>query len=156
MRQQFGLLCLLCLFISGYYTQDPTTTINPNWQGDPRLCTINPPPTPSTEPAPPFPKFPTSAEFTLERIEVTSILSNITLPSKLSRFEYLYDYNANKIILVKNQNGFIDVEYYYYNILKKSTYYVGQYCNVTDIKVNDIMGKCRELICRDPIHRFDF
>ncbi|CAF0962698.1 unnamed protein product [Adineta ricciae] len=139
MQEQYGLLCLLCLFISGYYAQDPTTTINPNWFGDPRLCTTNPPPTPSTQTPPPFPKFPAKAEFTLERVEVSSLLSNITFPSKLSLYEYLFDYNANTMILVKNQNGFIDAEYYYYNILKKSTYYGGRYCVVTDIGVNNIM-----------------
>ncbi|UJR30727.1 hypothetical protein I4U23_018247 [Adineta vaga] len=136
MQQKYGLLCLLFLFISGYYTQDPTTTLNPNWQGDPKVCIVNPPPTPSPEPAPPFPQFSQTAEFTLERVESSRLVTNITLPSQLSLYQYLYDYNANKLIMVKNKNGLIDVEYYYYNILKKSTYYGGQFCVVTDIPQN--------------------
>ena len=89
-----------------------------------------------------MPIFPKQAEFTLERVEITHVL-NLTLPSQLTLYQYIYDYNANKMIMVKNKNGFVDVEYYYYDILKKSTYYGGQYCVVTDIPTNNDMGKHR-------------
>jgi hypothetical protein len=138
MRRQYGLLCLLLVFISGYQAQEPTQA-PPEWNGDPLVCVVKPPPTPSPEPAPPFPKFTTKAEFALERVEIKYAL-NLTLPSEMTLYEYIYDYDANKLIMVKNKNGFIDVEYYYYGILKKSTYYAGQYCVVTDIPQNQDMG----------------
>jgi len=131
--QQYGLLCLLILFICGYYAQDPTTTPGVDWNGDPTLCTADPSVT--SAPGPPLPTFSNQAEFALERVEIKHIL-NTTLPSELTMYQYLYDYNANKLIMVKNSNGFIDVEYYYYELLKKSTYYRGEFCVVSDIRTN--------------------
>jgi hypothetical protein len=142
MRQQYGLVCLLLLLsISGYQTQDTTapTPPLPDWNGDPKLCVINQPPTPSPLPPPPFPKFTNQAEFALERVQIKHVL-NTTLPSELTLYEYLYDYDANKLIMVKNTNGFIDAEYYYYNILKKTTYFGGDFCVVTDIPQESDMG----------------
>ncbi|CAF0925763.1 unnamed protein product [Rotaria sordida] len=129
---------LLLLFISQYQAQDPTTP--GDWNGDSNLCTVNPTTTPSSLPAPPIPRFPNQAEFALERVEVKHI-QNITLPSEITTLEYLYDYNANQLIIVKNRNGIIDVEYFYYGIMKKSTYYGGDFCVVTNIPTgNDMDG----------------
>ncbi|CAF4426574.1 unnamed protein product, partial [Adineta steineri] len=47
-----------------------------------------------------------------------------------------YDYGANKLILIKNSQGLIDVEYFHYETLKKSTYLRQQVCIVTDIAQN--------------------
>ncbi|CAF1146888.1 unnamed protein product [Adineta steineri] len=137
MRQQYGIFCLLVLFITGYQAQE-TSTLNPDWHGDPLLCTNNPVPTSAPGPIPPVPQFPRRAEFALERVEAKRIL-NITLPDQVTMYEYLYDYDANSLIMVKNANGFIDVEYFYYHILKKSTYIARQYCNVSDIPTNQEM-----------------
>ncbi|CAF0870687.1 unnamed protein product [Rotaria sordida] len=138
MHRLKGVVFLLLLFIAKYQAQDPTPPTD--WNGDPNLCTINPPPTPSSLPAPPMPRFPNKAEFGLERVEIKHII-NITLPSEMTMLEYLYDYDANKLIIVKNKNGFIDAEYFYYGPNKKSTYYQGQYCVVTDIPTeNDMDG----------------
>jgi hypothetical protein len=138
MRQHYGLLCLLLLFISGYQAQT-SPPAPPEWNGDPRVCVVQPAPTPAPGVQPPFPKFTTKAEFALERVEIKHVL-NQTLPSEMTLYEYIYDYDANKLIMVKNKNGFIDVEYYYYGILKKSTYYAGQYCVVADIPQNTNLG----------------
>ena len=112
----------------------------PDWNGDPKLCTVDPS-------APiindrPLPVFSNQAEFTLERVEVKHIM-DVTLPSELTLYQYLYDYDANKLILVKNTNGFIDVEFYYYESLKKSTYYRRTMCAVTDILTNVDIGMFR-------------
>ncbi|CAF5002684.1 unnamed protein product [Rotaria sp. Silwood1] len=134
MRQQYGFVFLLLLFISKYHAQNPTTISPLEWNGDPKLCTVNPSVTPSTIPGPPLPKFPNKAEFALERVEIRH-MSNITLPSEITMYQYIYDYDANQLIMVKNNKGFIDVEYYYYGIKKKSTYYGGNFCVVSDIPV---------------------
>ncbi|CAF5128542.1 unnamed protein product, partial [Rotaria sp. Silwood1] len=116
------------------------TTISPvEWNGDPKLCTVNPSATPSTIPGPPLPKFSNKAEFALERVEIKHIL-NVSLPTEITMYQQSCDYDANKLIAVKNNKGFINVEYYYYDILKKSTYYKGEFCVVTDIPKENNMG----------------
>ncbi|CAF3591913.1 unnamed protein product, partial [Rotaria sp. Silwood1] len=132
MRQQYGFVFLLLLFISKYHAQNLTTISPVEWNGDPKLCTVNPSATPSTIPGPPLPKFSNKAEFALERVEIKHIL-NVSLPTEITMYQQIYDYDANKLIVVKNNKGFINVEYYYYDILKKSTYYKGEFCVVTDI-----------------------
>ncbi|CAF1004788.1 unnamed protein product [Rotaria sordida] len=134
----YRVVYLFVLLIYGCNAQEGTT-INPStWNGDPRICTVNPS-TPGTDDRP-LPTFPNQAEFALERVEVRHVL-NITLPSQLTMYQYLYDYNANKLVLVKNANGFIDAEYFYYDTLKKSTYYRGEFCVVSSIDMNkDIDG----------------
>ena len=113
--KQFRFLCLLALLFFECNAQGSTTTPS-NWNGDPRLCTVDPSaPSPSDRP---LPKFPNIAEFALERVEIKHVL-NQTLPSELTLYQYLYDYNANKLIMIKNSNGFLDAEYFYYDILKK-------------------------------------
>lgn len=138
MRQHYGILCLLLVFILGYQTQDPTTPTS-DWNGDPRLCTANSPPTPPPGPVPQFPKFDSKAEFAIELIQ-SNHLFNATLPSQLTLFQYIYDYDANKLIVVKNANGVITVDFYYYEILNKSTYFAGQYCVVSEIPQNIDIG----------------
>ena len=131
--KQYGSLLLLVIVISGCVAQDPTTPPN-DWNGDPLVCTPNAGP-----PGRPYPQFPNIAEFTLERVE-TKILLGTVLPSELTLYQYLYDYDANKLILIKNANGFIDAEYFYYEQRKKSTYYRGDACVVSDIAINIEMG----------------
>lgn len=134
MQRKTLVVFLLLLSIAEYQAQ-------PDWNGDPKLCTVNGPSTPPPGPVPPPPKFPSKAEFGLERVEIKQVpLLNLTLPSEISLYEYLYDYDANSLIMVKNKNGIIDTEYYYYKQLTKSTYIGGQYCAVTDIPTNQDMG----------------
>jgi len=135
--KQYEVLCLLVLYISGYYAQDPTTTPSTEWNGDPKLCTVDPSAPPTSDR--PLPRFPTKVEFTLERVEIKHILDS-TEPSELTMYQYLYDYDANKLILITNSRGLIDVEYYYYEALKKSTYYRQEICAVSDIQTNFDMG----------------
>ena len=139
MQQQHIRVLLLLVAFYGCLAQNPTTPID-DWNGDPELCTV----TPGSQPPPgiPMPVFPKQAEFALERVEIKHVF-NLTLPSELTLYEYIYDYNANKLIIVKNTNGLIAVEYYYYEILKKSTYYAGKFCVVTDIPTNSDMGRYR-------------
>ncbi|CAF2621337.1 unnamed protein product [Rotaria sp. Silwood2] len=138
MRQQYGFVFFLLLFISKYHAQNPTTTSPLEWNGDPKLCTVNPSAAPSTIPGPPLPKFSNKAEFALERVEIKHLL-NVSLPTVITMYQQIYDYDANKLIVVKNENGFISVEYYYYDILKKSTYYRGDFCVVTNIPTENDM-----------------
>ena len=134
--KQYSFVYLLVIFIVGCCAQDPTTTPSIDWNGDPKLCTVDPNPPSSTVP---LPQFPAQAEFSLERVEIKHILDQ-TLPSELTLYQYLYDYNANKLILIKNRNGFIDAEYYYYESLKKSIYHRRQFCEVEDIEKNVDLG----------------
>ncbi|CAF3370471.1 unnamed protein product [Rotaria sp. Silwood1] len=136
--KEYRILYLFVLLISGYYAQE-TTTISPSsWNGDPRLCTVDPS-APVTNDRP-LPIFPNQTEFTLQRVEVKHIL-NVTLQSVLTMYQYLYDYQANKLILVQNANGFVDVEYFHYDKMKKATYYRGDICYVSNITTNiDIDG----------------
>ncbi|CAF1132309.1 unnamed protein product [Adineta ricciae] len=131
--KQYQLFCLLVLCISKCLTQDPTTTPSSTWNGDPAVCTVDT----STPPVPdrPLPRFPTRVEFALERVEVKHIL-DITVPSEITMYQYLYDFEANKLILIKNSQGIIDVEYFYYEALKKSTYLRREICLVSDIDTN--------------------
>ncbi|CAF3300199.1 unnamed protein product [Rotaria socialis] len=131
-------LYLLALLISGYYAQDTTTISIADWNGDPLICTVNPSaPTTSDKP---FPQFPKQAEFTLEAVTIRHV-DNATLPSQLTLFQYLYDFDANKLIMIRNNNGFIDVEYSYYENLKKSVYIRNEFCLVVEIeKDNPIDG----------------
>ncbi|CAF0789260.1 unnamed protein product [Adineta steineri] len=144
--KQYGLFCLLILFILGFNAQDPTTTLSPDWNGDPSVCTHDPS-TPSTNDKP-LPKFPNKAEFALESVEVRHLL-NITLRSESTIYQYIYNYDANSLIVSKNQNGFISVEHSYYNILKKSTYYGGEVCLVTDISTNKDMDGASAIQLQD-------
>ncbi|CAF2262284.1 unnamed protein product [Rotaria magnacalcarata] len=121
---------LLALLISEYYAQDTTTISIADWNGDPLVCTIDPSIPPTSDK--PFPQFPRQAEFTLEAVEIRHI-NNETLPSQLTLFQYLYDFDANKLIMIRNTNGFIDAEYYYYENLKKSVYVRGEFCYVSEI-----------------------
>ena len=131
--KQYGLFCLLVFLLSECNALDTTSNPLSNWNGDPRLCTVDPPS--STINDKPLPLFPSKAEFALERVEIRHIL-NATLRSELTLYQYLYDYDANKLIMIKNANGILDTEYFYYEILKKSTYYGGQFCVVSDIDQN--------------------
>ncbi|CAF3474627.1 unnamed protein product [Rotaria sp. Silwood1] len=141
-----GVVFLLLLFVAKYQAQDPTQPID--WNGDPRLCTVNPPATPSPLSPPPVPKFPNQAEFALERVEIKHVI-NITFPSEMTMIQYLYDYDANKLIMVKNKNGFVDAEYYYYGPNKISTYIRGDLCRVTDIPTNDDMNGASAIRLQD-------
>ena len=126
--QYLPVLCLLLVYTNA---EDPTTD-SPVWIGDPRICTVDSSP---ISPDPPLPKFSTQAEFTLESIQINHRYDS-TLRSTLNLFEYIYDYHANKVIRVKNNNGYSEVEYYYYEILKKSTYFQKNFCVVDDISTN--------------------
>ncbi|CAF1537295.1 unnamed protein product [Adineta steineri] len=131
--KQYIALCLLLLCISRYQAQDPTTTPGTDWNGDPKICTVDTSgPSPTDRPQPIFPK---QAEFALERVEIRH-LYDATESSELTMYQYLYDYDANKLILIKNSQGLIDVEYFHYETLKKSTYLRQQVCIVTDIAQN--------------------
>ena len=134
--KQYGCLCLFVLFIVGSHAQDTTTVPLPDFNGDPLLCTFNPNP---PQPTRPLPMFPTKAEFGLERVEVKHVL-NTTAPSDLTLYHYIYDYDANKLILTRNHNGYTHAEYFYYDILKKSIYYNREVCRVEDIPTNLDMG----------------
>ena len=131
--KQYESLLLLMIAIYGCVAQDPTTPPN-DWNGDPLVCTPNTGP-----PGRAYPQFSKIVEFTLERVE-TQILLGTVLPSQLTLYQYLYDYDANKLILIKSANGFVDAEYYYYNLLKKSSYYRGDACVVSDISTDIDMG----------------
>ena len=146
--KQYQFLCLLVLFISRYHAQDPTTTPIPDWNGDPKICTVDPSAPPTIDR--PLPTFPNRVEFALERVEIKHIFDS-TIPSELTMYQYLYDYDANKLILITNTRGEIDVEYFYYEILKKSTYYRQQICSVTDISRNIDIGMF-EIVCRTIIN----
>ncbi|CAF3437333.1 unnamed protein product [Rotaria sp. Silwood1] len=136
MHRRSGGFFLLLLFIAKYQAQNPTSPAD--WNGDPNLCTVNSPVTSSPLPAQQMPRFPKRAEFALQRVE-NKHLFNLTLPSEMTMYEYLYDYDANKLIIVKNKNGIIDTEYYYYGPNKISTYFGGEFCRVSDISTNNDM-----------------
>jgi hypothetical protein len=129
----YKLLYVLVLLIAQSRTQETTTTSTPEFNGDPRLCTVN-----SSTPSPSdplLPRFPPQAQFGLERVEIKHI-SNTTFPSELTLYQYFYDYDANKLITIKNQNGLIETSFSYYEILKKSTYFMGAFCVVTALSQN--------------------
>jgi hypothetical protein len=141
MRRAWELLALLAVFIVATRAQDTTTqTAAPTtpWSGDPILCP-NGPTTPSFPPKQ-MPSFAKRAEFGLEQIQYIQ-LANGALPGQKTMYEYIYDYDANIFIRVKNQNGLIDLEYYYYSSLTKATYYQGEFCVVENISQYQEMGK---------------
>jgi hypothetical protein len=131
--QHYRILALLVSLICQYNAQDTTTVPGAEWNGDPKVCIPNTSESKPSDPA--YPRFPNKAEFTLERVEIGRVFGQVG-PSQLTRYQYLYDYDANKLVLIKNANEIIDIEYYYYEIAKKSTYYRGDYCSVTDIPLN--------------------
>jgi hypothetical protein len=128
MRHEYHFVCLLLLFISGYQTQDTSTTTTPDstttlpdWYGDPAICTINTTTTPSP-PTQSMPKFTNQAEFTLERVIIRHRFAAGNT-SELTLYHYIYDYDNNKLVLIENKNGTFDTQFYDYNTLKISTYY---------------------------------
>ncbi len=123
MQQAYKFVCLLLFFISGYRTQDsPTTTSSPSdWHGDPKICLVNNPTTPSPGPSPSLPQFPNQAEFTIEHVIIRH-RSTTTSPSELTLSHYIYDYENNKLTLIEDKNGAFDTQYYDYRTLTKSTY----------------------------------
>lgn len=146
MQQQYKFVWLLLLFISGYQTQDtteitsiPTTTTLPDWYGDPSICTINQLTTPSPEPPKELPKFTNQADFRLEVIVKRHRLTSETT-NELSLLHYIYDYDNNKLTLVEHRNNNIDVQFYEYDILKRSTYNRGDTCAATVIRTDDSIG----------------
>ncbi len=142
MKQQYTLVCLLLLFISGYQTQDSSTTTSPfpDWHGDPRICTVNTATTPSPGPTPSLPKFTNQAEFRLERVIIRHRTGEAN-SSELTLYHYYYDYDNNKLTLIENKNGTYDVQFYDYDILMRSTYaFQEQSCNTEDININNDMG----------------
>ena len=134
------LVFLTMLLLSGAQSQDTTEQPTPSttpWNGDPALCQ----PDSFTTPVPqkPQPNFATKAEFTIERIERRKLL-NISLPATISYQQHIFDYDANVAVIVKNENGLITAEYYDYKVLRKSTFYAGTFCTVTDIEKNNDMS----------------
>lgn len=109
-----------------------TRGLDSEWNGDPNVCLID---SSTHPPGPPLPTFPTRAEFLIERVEIFSA-NNVTLSDKLVFYEYVYDYDANAMFIIKNENGFVSTDHYYYENLKKSTYIQQNFCVVTDIPVN--------------------
>ena len=136
MRQLRMLLLLLAALVVQCFGQE--MTLPPDWNGDPDICTPNSSPFNPNDPA--YPQFPVKAEFTVEQIEIRHIL-NETERTRLILTQILYDQQANSAIIVKNSRGFIDVEYFYYKIAQKSTYYRGEYCVVTPIPTEVDVGK---------------
>jgi hypothetical protein len=128
-------LWLICLLLVYTRAQETTTTV-PEWNGDPRVCTVDPSASPSDRP---LPTFPNKAEFALENVE-TQHFSNGASVGKLTMYQYIYDYDANKVIMIKKENGQTHIDYFYYEILKKSTYFPNHICVVTDIPSNLDMG----------------
>jgi hypothetical protein len=113
----------MLLFISGYEAQDPSTTVEPHsdWYGDPSICQINEPTTPSPLPPPALPKFTNQAEFTLELV-IHRQREGSPESNGLSLFHYMYDYDNNTLTVIESRNGTIDVRFYEYDILKRSIY----------------------------------
>lgn len=125
------------MFIAGYYAQDTTTAFSPDtWNGDSTICTVPANPPTNIVSLPTFPKI---AEFTLEAVEIRHI-ANQSDTTQLTLIQYLYDFDANKLIMIRNTNGFIDAEYYYYEALKKAVYIRGEQCFMVDISTNIDIG----------------
>jgi len=151
MQHEYKFVWLLLLFISGYQAQDttteetssPTTTTLPDWYGDPTICTINTPTTPSPAPGKELPKFTNQAEFRLELVIKRHRLTSATT-SELILLHYIYDYDNNKLTLVENRNNDVDVQFYEYDRLKRSTYHRGEEtCTATDIPTDNDIGMFR-------------
>ena len=122
---------LISLIFTHVLAQDPTTAI-PQWNGDPKICTID---SSSISDVPPMPRFPEKAEFTLERVEMQHY-GDFNPPAQHTLFEYIYDFVSNMLIVVKNDNNIKEVNYFYYGSLKKFTYYRDQFCIVNNIPTN--------------------
>lgn len=133
---EYRFLWLLLFFVYRNGAQGPTTSSPSDWNGDSTLCTANSGPMIDDKPVP---KFSSQAEFTMTKVGISQLL-NITLPSELNIYQYFYDYDANKMIRIQYRNGSIDIKYYYYDILKMSTYYEGKFCVVSDIPTNSDLG----------------
>lgn len=150
MRKEFQFSYLLIfVFIPACLAQDPSTTtpFYPDWNGDSRICTVHPLTTPSpttTTPAPPvsLSKFPTQAEFRLERVVIRHRL-DAGNSSELTLFHYFYDYDQNTLVVLENRNGSYDAEFYDYERLSRRTYYFGKYgCSADSITTDhDLSGR---------------
>lgn len=139
-------LWIISLIFSHVLAQDSTTTM-PQWNGDPKICTID---SSSIPDVPLSPHFPNKAEFAFEIIGTTH-LGDEKFPFQSTLLEYIYDFNANRLITVKNDNNIKEVNYFYYERLKKFTYYQDQFCVVTDIPTN--VDKGLPLFCIETIFR---
>jgi hypothetical protein len=112
----------------------------PDWNGDPRICTINTATTPAPGPTPSLPTFTNQAEFRLERVIIRHRL-DATNSSELTLYHYFYDYDNNKLTVIENRNGTFDAVFYDYGILKQSTYNIQeQSCRIQDIVTNNDMS----------------
>jgi len=149
MREQYQFICLFLLFISGYQTQEPSSTTSPppttlpDWYGDPAICTIDrtttvSPPTTAT-PEKPLPKFTNHAEFTVELVIKRHRLQAADT-SELSLYHYIYDYEKNKLTLFEFKNGTRDVRFYDYEMLKRTTYVRQGSCEASDIPTESDTG----------------
>ena len=130
--KHYRIFLFLLVLVSSGSAQDATSTNNPlpAWNGDPLICIPNNSTPSATDP--PYPQFPTKAEFTLE-VAISGHLGDQGLPTSLVRMHYLYDYDANRLVLITNTGNRIDLEYYYYKQQLKSTYIRGDSCVVSPI-----------------------
>jgi hypothetical protein len=121
---------LLILFISEYYAQESRTILSTDWNGDSKICTVDPSGSPSDDT--PLSQFPNQAEFVIEKFKINH-KSNIIPSTELTMTHYLYNYDKNRLVLINNVNGNIDIDHYYYETLKKSIYYRRNICSVSNI-----------------------
>lgn len=155
MQEQYKFICVFLLFISGYRTQETSTstltppTTLPDWYGDPAICTIDhtttTAPTSTETPEHSLPKFTNHAEFTVEFVIKRHRLQQET-SNELSLYHYIYDYDKNKLTLFEFRNGTRDVRFYDYDMLKRTTYVRGGGCNATDIPTDRDTGMFLENI----------
>lgn len=151
MRQQYKSVFVFLLFISGYQTQDsssstttptPPTTL-PDWYGDPAICTVSETttisPTSTATPGQSLPKFTNHAEFTVELV-IKRHRIQTTDNSELSLYHYIYDYDNNKLTLFEFRNGTQDVRYYDYEMLKRTTYVRQGGCVASEIPTDHGSG----------------
>ncbi|CAF4356349.1 unnamed protein product [Rotaria socialis] len=113
------------------------------WNGDKNICI--PDVTPSS-PSKSLPTLPSQAQFIMETVSSVRISDTTGYPT-VNIIQYFYDYYANMMMLQKNQLGFVEHEYYYYDQLKKMTYFPQKYCVVTDIptKIDSDSGSAVQL-----------
>ncbi|CAF1560284.1 unnamed protein product [Rotaria magnacalcarata] len=121
----------------------PTPGQDAEWNGDKNICI--PDVTPSS-PSKSLPTLPSQAQFIMETVSSVRISDATGYPT-VNVIQYFYDYYANMMMLQKNQLGFVEHEYYYYNQLKKTTYFPQKYCVVTDIptKIDSDSGSAVQL-----------
>jgi hypothetical protein len=124
--KEYRFLYLLVLFISEYSAQNPSI----DWNGDSNICIVDP--SNSSTDDTPIPPFPNQAEFVIETVRINR-KSDVTSSTELTMNHYLYNYDNNSLVLIKNRNNTIDVEHYYYETLKKSIYHRRNVCTVSDI-----------------------